>query len=138
LIKAGTNLDAINEEGQSALTMAIGRQHMNVVKLLMDHGATTDRSGYLVAKPLHVAVGTRNMELIKCILDYGADIDEATASGTVLTVAIQAGHKDLVSLLLSRNADPDVTDSTSMHTSLFWAVLHRNSDIISMLLKHGA
>ncbi|KAF2467453.1 uncharacterized protein BDR25DRAFT_374732 [Lindgomyces ingoldianus] len=138
LIRAGANLDAINEEGQSALTMAISRQHMNVVKLLINNGATMDRSGYLVAKPLHVAVGTGNMELVKCILDNGADIDETTAIGPVLIVAVMAGQKNLVSLLLSRNADPDVTGSTTSHSALFWAVLKVNNDLVPMLLKYGA
>jgi ankyrin repeat protein len=137
LIRNGTHIDAINEEGQSALTMAINRQHMNVVKVLVESGATMDRSGFLVHKPLHVAVGTKNVDLVKYILDNGADPNEVTTLGSVLLIAVSARQEKLVALLLSRNADPNISGS-GLRSPLLKAISSKHEQFIPMLLKHGA
>jgi ankyrin repeat protein len=137
LIRAGTNLDAINEDGQSALTMAISRQHTNIVRVLVDNGATMDRSGPLVHKPLHIAIGTGNVELVRYLLDKEADIDETTAIGSPLTVAIKAGQESIVRLLLSRHADPNIVGMGN-YSSLFYAIMSRKEVFIPLLLKYGA
>jgi len=137
LIQNGAQIDAINEEGQSALTMAITRQHLNVVKLLVENGATMDRSGFLVHKPLHVAVGTKNVEMVKFILDSGADPNEVTTVGSVLLIAVSARQEKMVTLLLSRNADPNISGS-GIRSPLYKAFSTKQEAIIRMLLKHGA
>lgn len=60
---------AINEDGESARTRAISRKHNSVAKLLPDNGATTDYTGFLVQKPLHIAVQTGNVKLVELLLD---------------------------------------------------------------------
>ncbi|RFU30301.1 hypothetical protein B7463_g6063, partial [Scytalidium lignicola] len=137
LLRDGANLDAINEEGQSALTMAISRQHLNVVKLLIENGATMDRSGFLVHKPLHVAVGTRNVDLVKCILDGGADVNETTTVGSALLLAVKARHENIVTLLLSRNADANI-NSPGIKSPMYQAIYLRQERFVPILLKYGA
>lgn len=137
LLHQGANLDAINEEGQSAITLAIGRQHMSVIKLLIESGATMDRSGFLVHKPLHDAVATRNVDLVKCILDSDADINEETAHGSVLLMAVKRRQENMVTLLLSRNADPNIS-GWGIKSPLFQAIRSLQNSIISILLKYGA
>jgi ankyrin repeat protein len=137
LTKDGANLDAINQEGHSALTNAINRKHNKIAIFLLENGATTERSGFLVHKPLHVAVSSGNMEIIGPLLDYGADIDETTAQGTALSLAIKAGKREITYLLLSRNADVNLMDY-AIFSPLGAAVVRRDERVIRDLLKHGA
>jgi ankyrin repeat protein len=58
LIREGANPSAINDEGEGPLTRAIVKKNYDVAKYLLEHGATTDYSGFLVHKPLHTAVQT--------------------------------------------------------------------------------
>ena len=137
LIQNGANIDAISEDGESALTRAIARRHINFVKLLLDNGATTDRSGPLVEKPLHVAVQTGNVKIVELILDAGADIDEMTASGSVLNMAIKGGREEITTLLLSRDADIN-QGKYIVHRSLMTAITNQNERLVKELLKRGA
>lgn len=137
LIQNGANVDAINEEGQSPLTTAIQRQHLKVVKLVVENGATMDRSGFLVHKPLHVAVASRNIEITSYILDHGADPNEVTAAGSVLLIAVGTRQEKMITLLLSKNADPNISGS-GVRAPLNKAVSTQQNATIPLLLKHGA
>jgi ankyrin repeat protein len=137
LTKEGANLDAISQEGHSALTNAIRTKQNKVAKFLLENGATTERSGFLVYKPLHVAVSSGNLEMIVPLLDHGADIDETTAHGTVLTQSIKAGRREITSLLLARNADLNLANH-AIFSPLGAAVVRRDERVIRDLLKHGA
>lgn len=137
LIQDGANLNAINEEGESALTRAISRKQTSVARILLENGATTDYTGFLVHKPLHVAVQTANIQLVELLLDNGADIDELTTLGSVLSQAIWAGREDITSLLLHRGADVNLA-RRSFRSPLGNAVRRKNERLIRDLLKRGA
>lgn len=131
------NIDAINEEGHSALTVAISRQQINIVKLLIENGAAMDRSGFLVHKPLHVAVATRNLDLVKLILETDVDINETTTIGSVLLMAVKTGQESMVTLLLAKGADVNI-GGWGIKSPLHQAVQTRQEKLVPMLLKHGA
>jgi len=137
LVQEGVNISAINEEGVSALTKAISRRHVKVVKYLLENGATTEYSGYLTEKPLHKAVKTGNVKIVEMILDYGADIDESTALGTAVSLAVDSGQDDMINLFLDRDADINLYQFP-LHSPLISAVKHKNDRLIRELLKRGA
>jgi len=122
LIQDGAMLSAINEDGESALTRAISRNHNAVAKILLENGATTDYSGPLVQKPLHIAVQTGNVKMVQLLLDHDADIDELTANGSVLSQAIRAGREDITSVLLSWNRDVNLA-RYPIHSPLRGAII---------------
>jgi hypothetical protein len=137
LIQDGAMLNAINQDGESALTRAISRKHNNVAKVLLENGATTDYSGLLVQKPLHIAVQAGNVKMVELLLDYDADIDELTAHGSVLSQAITAGREEIASILLSRGADVNLAQY-QFFIPLGNALMAKNEVLIKRLLKHGA
>lgn len=137
LVQDGAMLSAINEDGESALTRAISRKHNDVAKVLLENGATTDYSGPLVQKPLHIAVQTGNVKMVELLLDHDADIDELTAHGSVLSQAIKAGREDIASVLLSREADVNLA-RYPIHSPLGNAIINKNELLIKTLLKCGA
>jgi ankyrin repeat protein len=137
LVQDGAILSAINEDGESALTKAISKGHMSVAKLLLEKGATTDYSGPLVEKPLHIAVKSGKVKLVELLLDHGADVDEIAGGISVLSRALTAGREDIISLLLSRDADLNLA-KYPMYSPLVIAIRQKNERLIKDLLKHGS
>jgi ankyrin repeat protein len=137
LLSSGANPSAINAEGQSSLTQAISRKHNAVVRLLLEKGATTDYTGFLVHKPLHVAVSSGNIPAVEMVLDAGADIDETTAMGSVLGAACKANKTEMIDLLLKRGADVNLF-SHAIYSPLLNAAMRRNEPLLKKLLRYGA
>lgn len=141
LVRSGADISAVNEDGESALTRAISRRHVHIAKFLLENGAKTEYSGFLIEKPLHMAAKTGNVKIVELLLDHGADVDEQTATGTVLHQAIDSGREDLTNLLLKRDADVNLGASFSVGaytTPLFAAIARKNEPLIRELLKRGA
>ena len=64
------------------------------------HLVSTDDSGQT---PLHVAIESNHIEMVQCLLDAGASPDETDFTDTiVLQSAVQAGNREIVSLMYPR------------------------------------
>ncbi|MBP3964628.1 ankyrin repeat domain-containing protein [Paenibacillus lignilyticus] len=96
--------------------------------------------------PLGFAAHFGSKEAVQALLDHGADVNAIShskvsyiPSNTALHAAI-AGERsvDVISLLLSNQAQPTIIDSNG-HTVLHTAAFHDdNEEIIRLLLAHGA
>ncbi|MEW6544328.1 MAG: ankyrin repeat domain-containing protein [Nitrospirota bacterium] len=93
------------------LERAASRGHLEVVRMLLDHGAQVNN----VDSPFHftaltLAASAGNTEVVKLLLDRGADVAIPDAWGTpILWWAVHdAGNADVVQLLLEHGAYPGV------------------------------
>lgn len=89
LIAAGANLDVLQGVcrlggiAQGALTIAVKRDNLSIVKMLLDAGANPDgtQPGYfdsesnVILRPLAMAVFRRRVNIVKALLAAGADPD---------------------------------------------------------------
>ncbi|MCJ1476539.1 hypothetical protein MMC13_005205 [Lambiella insularis] len=88
----------------SAILLASGAGHVNVVRLLLSRGARIDDHNNDGSQPLHIAVSNRDVNMILFLLDNGADLycrdfdnrqpihhASRTCSLEVLDILIQAG-----------------------------------------------
>ncbi|KAF7199427.1 SAM and basic leucine zipper domain containing 1 [Nothobranchius furzeri] len=92
--------------------------------------------------PLMYAVSVANYDLAKLLLDRGASANFSKGNWTVLMASCTSRAKEgkiarCVELLLSRNADPNMVDS-SQQTTLMLAAREGYSRIINLLVSHGA
>lgn len=108
LLKCGyRNLEAKNQEGQTALHLASQMGHDQIVEELISCGANVncrDTEGYT---PLHFACQNNLLSTVKILLTIaGANIQlrNSSTGWVALHEASSRGHKDIVSLLLSMNA----------------------------------
>jgi outer membrane protein assembly factor BamB len=80
-----------------------------------------------------------DLETVKRVLDAGVDVNSATTyQSTALSFACDRGHLQVVELLLSRGANPNVKDTFYNATPLTWAQANKHYDVIAVLLKSGA
>lgn len=108
------------------------------VKELMNKDANsineTNESGF---SPLILACYRGNTEVAKFLMDHVKDLNYKSQEGTALAGLSVKYNKDLVTYLLSKNADPNIADATGS-TPLFWAVKFGNKELIELLVKYKA
>ena len=125
LAQPGLQIDALNAAGESALMMAALKGEAEGLKLLLEHGAKINRSGW---SPLHYAASGPDPEIVRTLLDRGAEIDAPAPSGTTpLMMAAQYGSEDSVKLLLQRGADPGKRNQKNLSAADFAKLAGRDS-----------
>jgi ankyrin repeat protein len=132
------NLNASDSRGDKPLRIAIQKGNIEIVKYLLDKGASLEVADSHGNTPLHIAVGVKNIEIVKYLLDKRANLEAAGPNGKPpLYTAIEMGNIETVKYLLDRGARLDVTDSNG-NTPLHIAVALKNIEIVKHLLDKGA
>ncbi|KAL6924172.1 hypothetical protein FSST1_001446 [Fusarium sambucinum] len=144
-----SSFTVVNPNGATAIMLAAVQGHTDLVKLLLDHGAdttlsTATKNGGLTL--LHLACNMENSEeLIKAILRQGAEnlmfivdsegrtpLHSASYHGRAHAVkSILAYKQENVRALLEAR-------TTNLHTPLWRAARNDHSEVVTVLLDHGA
>lgn len=107
---ANQSIDAEDKDGFTASMYAARDKQTEIIKLLLDRGASPHRRSTEGRTLLMFAVEEGNEEIIKLLLDRGAEIDlqENGAARTVLMIAASEHCYGITSLLLERGARLDL------------------------------
>lgn len=143
--------EGIEETCYSPLMAACKNGYVEIVKMLIQHGADVNRQLEEDDKQesaLTLAIENCHANVVKILLSFGARTDQekwSYSSGwnfreTPLLLAIQQNHIEIVEMLLKYNADVDgmCIINGETHTPLSYAVAKKNSEWIQFLLKHGS
>ncbi|MDE3117836.1 MAG: ankyrin repeat domain-containing protein [Nitrospirota bacterium] len=143
LVTQGADVNAVNENGSTALHVAADRGRTEVVRFLLNHGASVNIKAKSGSTPLLLAAQSGSLETVRILLDHGAEVNVETGEGkghinwTPLTVAVEANSLELVQLLLSKGADPNLPDDPTI-APLGHAARKNNREMASLLLEHKA
>jgi ankyrin repeat protein len=88
LLAAGADPNHPDPGGFPALIAALSSERgdrLEILKLLLDHGADPDQPGINDWTPLHYAVARRDMQAIGLLLDHGADPEARTRIDDYIT-----------------------------------------------------
>ncbi|EDQ84452.1 uncharacterized protein MONBRDRAFT_30228 [Monosiga brevicollis MX1] len=104
-----------NLDGHTALHWACFNDHVEVVEMLLKHGADAKAKTNFGWTPLHWACREGRVEVVEMLLEHGVDTDAKTDDGqtplhTVCT-PISVNRK-VIRQLLRHGADPDARDLT--------------------------
>ena len=158
LLAKGANVNVSSYHTGSALHQASRSGHAHTVQLLVEQGADVDiveeyfkesRGG----TALHEAAVKGFVTIARILLDAGANVNkprgferqqysfsthQITQRDTPLTLAVEAGHKSMASLLLNYGAEPNWEPSDWPLSLLSKAARNADPDMVQLLLDHGA
>lgn len=164
-IERGTDVNARDSQGRTALMSASEKGHVKVVKLLLDRGASVNAQVDIMGTALMMAAYNGHLPVVKVLLDRGADMYARNKFGwTALIGACYAqrldvakellqrprseqsqlfvracaeGHLDDVRSLLTQSADVNSRTLDGL-TALAVASVFGHTKVIQLLLNNGA
>lgn len=115
LLELGLPVDAIDNQGCSALLRAAGGGHRATVDLLLARGADPGHAAHSGATPLSAAVSMRQTEIVDGLLAAGAELEQRLPGDvTVLMLSAALGLPDLSARLLSAGANVHASDAQGL------------------------
>jgi ankyrin repeat protein len=133
------DLDAAEPDGSTALHWATYKVDHELVRALLEAGATADVTSRYGSTPLGEAVKLGDLALVRLLLDAGASPDSPNEDNqTALMLASNIGLLPIAELLVERGADVNAIETFRGQTALMWAAAANHPDIVDLLLAHGA
>ncbi|XP_060518374.1 putative ankyrin repeat protein RF_0381 isoform X2 [Cylas formicarius] len=134
LLESGSDINALDVEEKSVLTLSVRQGCEEVVKILVTNGARVNHEEPGGLTPLRLAVWSNNAAVVKILLNAGARIIH---SHHLLHNAISNNNFKVVKLLIEAGTALNVRDEHG-YTPLMLACSRKNLSIIRLLLSKGA
>ncbi|KAJ3117052.1 hypothetical protein HDU96_008096 [Phlyctochytrium bullatum] len=107
LLEAGAGVNAVNNDGATALSLSCTAGNEEAVQILIDAGATLDTKS--LRPPLHAAGYHHAPDCVKLLLRAGAEVNLVDANGkTALHIAMKRQDLNVATMLLEAGADPTI------------------------------
>ncbi|KAI8381130.1 ankyrin repeat-containing domain protein [Radiomyces spectabilis] len=128
-------IDKPNARGLSPLALAISLGHMDLMRVILDHGADVNNRSKLTTV-LHLAVQWNRFEAVQALVERGCNVNVINAmEETPLYVAVQQRKIDLVRYLVEHGADPTYSiHDTSVNMPLLYAANHGYNEMCILLV----
>ena len=138
LVQRGTNVNAAEGDGTTALHWASYRDDVESADLLIHAGAKVNAANDLGVTPLWTASQNGSEAMVRRLLAAGANPNAALLLGeTPVMVASRSGNPAVVEQLLAKGANVNARAARGQ-TALMWAVAQKHPDVVKALLAHGA
>ncbi len=136
LLQAGAKVDAENGPfHDTALHTAVGNNHLQVIRRLVEAGSSCDKPDLTGATPLSL---TGNLGIFSYFLDKGADPNTVQGVEKSSLLHRTCSQKPFLERLLEdKRTKVDARDS-SQRTPLHWAAQENKVDVAKLLLGAGA
>jgi ankyrin repeat protein len=139
LLKRGTDVNAPQRDGATALHWAAYLDDAETTALLIRAGARVDTPNNYGVTALALASQNGNAAIIDRLVKAGADPNGAIRAGeTPLMLAARSTRADAVTVLLNAGAKIDAKETWNGQTALMWAAAAGNGPVVQALIDRGA
>lgn len=156
LLNTRSNVQLIDatmaEYGESPLHWAVNNKHLDIVKLLVKHGADVNVADEMGITPLHMAADSGSVEMAKFLIDNGADIkarmsvigsDSGPKNADGETPLHWAANYEVGLLLVEKGADVNDKPLSSgpgeyQQTPIYNAIERGSVELVRLLVQKGA
>lgn len=103
----GVDINASNEDGMSALHVAITQGNTAITELLLEHGASSSLRNNNYQNTLHLAVENGGVALVQLLLNYVTnDLDSRDLNGkSAFHLAVAKGDEEIVRSMLLKGVN---------------------------------
>jgi len=138
-LAAGSDPDAAEADGTSALHWAVHHGDLDAVATLLSAGAAADRANRYGVRPSFLAAENGDASTLQMLIEAGADPNAVVDGGeTLLMTASRTGNVAAIEALIAAGANVDATEARDAQTALMWAAAENNGAAVSTLLGAGA
>ncbi len=138
LIAHNADIDKVNVNGESVMSLASQNGCANIVKILLARKPNVNICDKDGRSPLFLASSYGHLRIVQMLLEAKADVTILDNDGqTSLFPAVQCNHLDVVKCLLEAGVNPDVI-SEQEYSCLFPAVNQDNLEMVNCLLNKAA
>jgi uncharacterized protein len=135
--RADMLLEAKDAGERPALMYAAGSGRLQIVQLLLKHGADINTADTSWSTPLIVATLQQHVEVALCLLKAGADVNAVDCTGrSAWMVAVQLNSIALAESLLDHGADIN-TENNERDNILFKAAQLGHVSMMELLVERG-
>ncbi|XP_068198540.1 ankyrin repeat and SOCS box protein 2-like isoform X2 [Antennarius striatus] len=126
------------ERGETALLIAVSKEQMRCVQVLLENGADRDIANYDKETPLYRACERNSAALVAVLLNHGAAVNTHCIQGwTALQEAVCRNNVEICEMLLTAGAKHNLTNIYGI-SPLFTAAQSGRVATLRLLLKHGS
>ena len=125
--------------GVPFLLLAAQQGNLEMVRLLVKHGADPDPLNRVGQTALTIAVRFGHADVVEFLVENGSVIN-GTGTEYMLTPIMAAavnGNVELGRYLIQKGADINTKDVVNQCNALHWAIFYNNDDLAEMLLQKG-
>ncbi|KAM4558014.1 uncharacterized protein ankrd50l isoform 2-T2 [Odontesthes bonariensis] len=137
--KGGVPLESQDSVGRTSLHVAVWHGYVEIVYLLLKHGANPNAQDTAGRPPMHSVAWMGHTKVGHCLLETNeVNVHLACHQGaTALSIAAQEGHANIVIMLLERGANPNHMDKYG-RSPVKVAGKHGHFHIVTLLESYGA
>ena len=126
------------DDALTPLHISSRKGHVDITRILVEHGANATAQDQRGLTPLHWASGNSHLDIARTLVEHGANAAAQDQRGwTPLHWASGGGHLDIARFLVEHGANAAAQDQRGS-TPLHWASGGGHLDIARFLVEHGA
>lgn len=135
LIKKGAALDAVDPSGTTALMLSVESEDGRIAQQLIKARANLDLVDESGQRALHLAITHNRVATERALLEAGSKTSLPADAEAPLTLALRAGHPELIQPLIAHGAPP--VDWQPETTAKFWKAYASKDDALQDLLQQS-